>query len=529
MAPYTPFKPTINPLVKQQASGPVQIGKPMGTAQPTMQPMQHNPALAYSQASGGLQGRGPGTSGAGPAVQTLQGPTSADIKEQPQQTPGQRLEEDIAKGYEMADKYGIGKEGSMGRLTDERKAEIDALLAKQQAGLDGMTPEEMRAAKELGVGNINSQLSTNMSMLGDLAAGNGVRGGSAVGLQMGALSEAQAASGQLSRQLILDNLAQKNIAMDRYGNTLQTQQGVGLGIQDANNQSSNAEKLARELAAGNYSSQYDSYRAGDKADDFTQQGIDISRSAVDSLKTQGEAGKEGKDTRGGQSSKTAEENFKATYGTAENQAMVKPGPNGDKVTLTVEEAANLPLNKYARSQGYDSFAQLPSDLQNTPEARKAMQEQNALGVKSDRAFAEQGWTKAEQEAANGTGGAAGTSAEAPSNGTIICTEAHRQGLLTEDEFGVATRYRKMLSMYEYKGYISWAKHVVPRMQAKPKFAKRIAPLVRRMIAVERFLLGETKDLTLSAFLVGVAVKIANYSAAYLRSLRIQHSTQLAHA
>ncbi|MES2945169.1 MAG: hypothetical protein V4772_20070, partial [Pseudomonadota bacterium] len=235
----TTAKPVINPLVKS-AVNPVDVltmGKTGTPAMPT-------PAMA--------------------------GPTSSPVPAAPKPlTAEERVAADTEAGYVNADKYGIGAEGSMGRLTDERKAEMNELLAKQKAGMDGMTPAEMLAAREQGTSDINKQLATNMQQFGDMAAGNGIRGGSAAGLQMQALGQAQEESGTLARKLIMDNVAQKNIAMDRYGQTLGQQQGVGLGIQDSNNQSANAEKLARELAAGNYTSTLDSYRSGDIADGFT--------------------------------------------------------------------------------------------------------------------------------------------------------------------------------------------------------------------------------------------------------------------
>ena len=540
-----PAKPIINPLVKQQVAQPTQPKPFMG---------QHNPAMAHSVTRGTsstLDGRPVGSTAASAGV----GAKPAGVSPTTTMSVEERLAKDTEAGYANADARGIGAEGSMGRLTDERKGEVDNLLAKQLAGLDGMTPEEMRAAREQGVTGINSQLSTNLGMLGDIAAGNGVRGGSAAGLQMGALNQAQMASGQLSRQLILDNLAQKNIAMDRYGNTLQTQQGVGLGIQDSNNQSKNAETLARELAAGNYTSTLDSYRSSDKADDFTQQGLDISMKAVDTFGKTGGYGGSGKDTRGGQDEETSKTNFTETYGTAANLPMVKAGPNGEKVTLSLEEAMNLPSNVFARKHGYDSAASVPADLWETPEGRKALNDQSAMGVKSESAYQRDGWTPAdlnpigaptpshtpegsttqkplspEEEAArraaleaSGDQGRQGINVSEPAKDkpTIICTESHRQGLISDDEFAVAERYRKVLSMREYKGYISWAKHVVPRMRKNSRFAVRIAPLVRRMIAAERFLLGETKELSPGALVVMTLVKLANYGAAYLRSLRLR--------
>lgn len=214
-------------------------------------------------------------------------PGTPNYNTSPTLPPEQRLANDTKAGYDMADQYGIGKEGSMGRLTDPRAQEINDLLARQKAGLGGMTPEEMKASREQGNAEINRQLAMNMQQFGDVAAGNGIRGGAAAGLQQQALAGAQQASGDLGRKLVLDNLAQKNIAMDRYGNTLQHQQDVGIGINDNNLQTMRAEMLARQLAAGNYSSQLDAYRTGDKADALNAAGIDLLKQQVDAFKNTG--------------------------------------------------------------------------------------------------------------------------------------------------------------------------------------------------------------------------------------------------
>jgi hypothetical protein len=240
-------------------------------------------------------------------------------------TPAEEAASIRDAGIKRADEEGIGKAGSMGRITDARagdvqqmldtqkagiadprQAEMNALLALQQAGLGGMTPAEIQAAREQGMAGINQQLATNMKQFGDVAAGNGVRGGSAMGLQMQALGQAQDASGQLSRQLILDNLAQKNINMDRYGNTLskqqatelgqknidadrygntlQHQQGVELGIQDKNLGLSAAEMAAREAAITGFGSQIDSISSGRKSDAINKEMVDIVRGTVNETK-----------------------------------------------------------------------------------------------------------------------------------------------------------------------------------------------------------------------------------------------------
>lgn len=537
-----PVKPVINPLVKQMAS------KPMGPTQPSQptQMQKSNPAMAWSSTGGVTRGsttqidtRPVGASGIG-GIQTVQGPTSADLHKQ---TVEERLAADTAAGYANADKYGIGAEGSMGRLNDERKAEIDELLAKQKAGMDGMTPQEMQAAREQGVSGINGQLSTNLSMLGDIAAGNGVRGGSAVGLQMGALNQAQTASGALSRQLILDNIAQKNIAMDRYGNTLQTQQGVGLGIQDSNNQSANAEKLARELAAGNYSSTIDSYRSGDKADGFTQQGLDIMKDQVDFLKNQGRD-KLPVDGKGTTTGKSASGSTTTTTGPGKQGVDVnnlgpnqtaKKNENGSTTITTInpdgsnttETVNSPPMEPNAKAEAEVKYAIASGATASVNEAGKVVLTMPD-GRKFTTDYSESDYAtvanKMDQEKADRAAAEAEAQRqydEEHKNDKIICTEAYRQGLISREKWLVTGRYRALLTMTEYKGYLTWAQPVVARMKADSKFAAAIAPFIRRMIEGERYALGEIDSLTLGERAVATLVKVANYTGAFVRSMRLK--------
>lgn len=193
---------------------------------------------------------------------------------------------DIGKGQDWANQNFA--EGSMGRLSDPRLAEMNALLAQQKdaagkdayatgafgtaidprardaqqylsklkTGMQGMTPQEMQAAREQGEAEINRQLATNMQRLGNVAAAHGVRGGAGAGLQQRALSEAQMQSGDLARKMILDNQAQRNLGTQMYGQALNQQQATELGIQGQNMTARQAELVGnvgqRNVASDRY-------------------------------------------------------------------------------------------------------------------------------------------------------------------------------------------------------------------------------------------------------------------------------------
>lgn len=432
--------------------------KPLQPAQPTIAPV--NP-LVKQQVAETPPRSTPASANVGPAQQPA-GPTSADLTPAttaPAKTPQQRLDEEIASGYANADKYGIGKAGSMGEIKDERKAEIDDLLAKQKAGLDGMTPEEMLAAKEQGNATINGQLATNMQQFADVAAGNGIRGGSAAGLQMQAMAGAQAESGQLARKMILDNVAQKNIAMDRYGKTLGEQQGVGIGIQDKNNQTRNAETLARELAAAGYTSLLDSYKSGDKADALSNRGIGILEDQVKNLGP--------KD---------------ATTAPGAAPTPVQPGqpvePNNGSATASYATSETL---QKARSGG--AGYRFMNDA-NTPMTDAEIQEkiaQDPQGILAQEVYAASLGKTADQltnEELTAFKNKFASKSQANANSCIITSEAIAQDLL-DPQWSTITRRYKLTKMAreDIQVYWAWAERIVKLMQKSPRVARMIAKVL----------------------------------------------------
>lgn len=483
--------------------------KPLQPAQPTIAPV--NP-LVKQQVAETPPRSTPASANVGPAQQPA-GPTSTDltpVTTAPAKTPQQRLDEEIASGYANADKYGIGKAGSMGEIKDERKAEIDDLLAKQKAGLDGMTPEEMLAAKEQGNATINGQLATNMQQFADVAAGNGIRGGSAAGLQMQAMAGAQAESGQLARKMILDNVAQKNIAMDRYGKTLGEQQGVGIGIQDKNNQTRNAETLARELAAAGYTSLLDSYKSGDKADALSNRGIGILEDQVKNL------GRDAADASGTKPSGSgAGPKGQGKSGTPMTEQAAAQAI-ADKPHLFTKSDGSLMTPEEALKSGGGYEIYLTSTGKKPGPKSKYEYLTEVAGLSPEDAREKAGINEPIQP-----------KDPTDTSNKIICTEAFHQGLISEEQWLVTQRYRMLLTMREYKGYLTWATPVVARMRRSPAFAKTIAPYIRRMIEGERYALGEISSLTLGERTVATLVKIANYSAYAFRVLRLKAQSAFA--
>lgn len=124
-------------------------------------------------------------------------------------------------------------------ITDPRQKEMNELLARQKAGMDGLDAKENLAMKEQGTAEINRQMAQSMEKYAGMAGAQGVRGGAAASLQGRALMEAGQQNADFQRKMILDEVAIKQQAMDRYGSTLGAQQNTELGIQQFNTNNRN--------------------------------------------------------------------------------------------------------------------------------------------------------------------------------------------------------------------------------------------------------------------------------------------------
>ena len=80
-------------------------------------------------------------------------------------------------------------------------------------------------------------------------------------------------------------------------------------------------------------------------------------------------------------------------------------------------------------------------------------------------------------------------------GTVICTELHRQGLLTNEQYGKDAHFGWALQVadpYAFIGYYAWAQHVVPLMQRSLTLTQLISKLAlpwARQISGEKNLIG----------------------------------------
>lgn len=186
-------------------------------------------------------------------------------------------------------KYGeeMFADGSLGRVTDPNEAARKALLMRLEGQLDGMNAQENLAAKEQAMADINARQAQSLEKYASIAGGAGVRGGAAAGLQARALRDANAQTADFQRKLILDNIALKGQAADRYGGALDKSSNMALGVQDKNLSLKAQELFGRASYPIQLMSGGDSRYAGDVSKYLGEEGIRLGKEGIEAFKGTG--------------------------------------------------------------------------------------------------------------------------------------------------------------------------------------------------------------------------------------------------
>jgi len=177
-------------------------------------------------------------------------------------------------------------DGSMGRMTDPRAADTQAQLDLLKERQKGMDSKEELAAREQAMSEINRDMSNKMERYASIAGAQGIRGGASMALQGRAITEATQQQADFQRKLILDNIAIKQQASDRYGNTLGQQQNTELGIQQYNNGQANAELYGRTTVPFQIAAGIDATQAGLDATSLNQAQLGLGTQQVNDARTQ---------------------------------------------------------------------------------------------------------------------------------------------------------------------------------------------------------------------------------------------------
>jgi hypothetical protein len=482
---------------------------------------------------------------------------------------------DVSKGEDWANKHFA--EGSMGRINDPRQAEINALLAQQkagmstdayatgafgtaidpraaeaqqylaklQAGMQGMTPDEMRAAREQGEADINRQLAINLQRMSGIAASNGVRGGAGAALSQRAISDAQTQSGDLARKLILDNLAQRNLGTqmygqalgqqqatelgiqdrnltarqaelvgnlgqknlmgERYGNTLSEQQGRELGIQQENLGAQRQELFGRTSTPFQIASALDAARSGARADELSREQLDIAKQYVKQFgQTGGFSGKPG-----------------SQFSSEEVSAAKKTISDANASAEDKRAAADIVAQDFGQSEAkkkgltpkdYDFWNPITTDKNGNASYDTGPRTTTSIASQKDAAehggpsnMIRDGVTyirdlpkgvnaaEVQNKYKDPTTGltyydmtslspTGKEQAKKAAGGTIVCSEACAQGFITPDERSAMSEHGlRTMSLSEFKAYWAWATPVVFKMRKSKFVAKIMGRIVRSMV------------------------------------------------
>ncbi len=140
------------------------------------------------------------------------------------------------------ERYGTAKEISdkdlegvtMSHISDSHAGDTKDYLDTLKGRLGGMTAAENQAAMEQGQANVSRTMAHNLESYASHAGGQGVRGAANAALQGRAYQQANQDTASYNRQLILDNIAQKDKAAQAYGGAVQDATNTDLGVQTYN-------------------------------------------------------------------------------------------------------------------------------------------------------------------------------------------------------------------------------------------------------------------------------------------------------
>lgn len=116
-------------------------------------------------------------------------------------------------------------QGSLGtRSRDEIAADLQDVVARRKAALNGLTPEERQAIEQQGLQNIQQQNQTALRQLRGIQGAQGIRGGLASAQQAQQLIAGQNAAGNLQRDIELQNINLRRQGLTDFENTIGAEQ-----------------------------------------------------------------------------------------------------------------------------------------------------------------------------------------------------------------------------------------------------------------------------------------------------------------
>jgi hypothetical protein len=386
-----------------------------------------------------------------------------------------------------------GPDGTFKHLSDDYRGQMDDYLAMLKERTGGMDSKEMLAMREQGLAGMDQQLAQNMRRAGQIAGNAGVRGGAAAGLQMGALNQTAAQRANLERQMIIDNIAQKNQAFAAYGGALGGASDRALGIGQFNIGQDTKAALTPAQLAMQYGGLIDSTASGIKAD----------RSAAENTKLAGEIYK---GVLGGgvaaPTATSAPNSFQSVVSAAGTGGMkldgVQMGPN----TVSEEEAFNSLPEAVKQGMTLDEMKGSPAGMQQLSQSAFNLSWGGADKVPKEAKKAYDikysGFTEEQADA------------EA-SRSCIVATEAIRQGRVSASWLPVAQEYyRQRMPRDDIKVYWAWAASIVAAMRKSPLVSRAVASVLPGTLTAMAITLGKAKRAPLHGRFFFGMYRLLNY-------------------
>lgn len=186
--------------------------------------------------------------------------------------------QDLGTAGSIAEELLQGKEHAT--IADPYEQQRQEYVKYLQGRLGGLDSGEQRAMKEEGLAQLDQQTAQNLERYGSIAGANGVQGGARAGLMGKALHENNLGRAQLERQFVMDNIAIKDKAAQAYGGAMNDASNIALGVGKYNAGAHDADIAALLGTQFDIMSGIGANRSEIKADDFTQQSINIARAAA---------------------------------------------------------------------------------------------------------------------------------------------------------------------------------------------------------------------------------------------------------
>jgi len=393
---------------------------------------------------------------AGPPPAKVSPPATAAATQPP---AADRYQQDLSQANDIAKGMLAGNQSA--QITDPHAQENQQYLDLLKSRLGGLDSKEMLAAKEQELSDLDHQTAQNLERYASIAGSSGVDGGARAALLGRALQQDNEGHAALQRQLITDNIAAKDRAAQVYGGALSSATNTGL---DINKYNAGAKDRDTGLALSlpfDIQSGIGGYRAQDAADKANAEQTQLAKEALKNLAPKAPAATTVAATN-------ANTKFDEKYGASPvGSATLAVSRNGQQIDG--ESAKEMPSVRYQLERGLDPFNLTPDQrakLNKDPGFQEAQKKDAALGY----------------------------SYGLPPKATIVCTESHRQGLISDSEYRLTKAYgSRKLSASQYAAYISWATPIVALMRKNGAFSRVVGAFVRVQIGAMRAELAGDKS------------------------------------